>query len=180
MQKKMLKSVALLLVIPAVFFLFGCAEEEVTSTGPDAPQIEESGKAAVDEEASQASIEEDAIRREQEEARNQFVSEDVLFDYDQSSLTSEAQAVLQRKAVWLRNNAEASVVIEGHCDERGTTEYNLALGDRRANSAKSFLVDMGIDSARLKTISYGEEMPIDKAGTEEAWAKNRRAHFSLE
>jgi peptidoglycan-associated lipoprotein len=69
------------------------------------------------------------------------------------------------------------VTIEGHCDERGTNEYNLALGDRRAESAKSFLIDLGIDSSRLTTISYGEERPVDPRNMEEAWAKNRRDHF---
>lgn len=183
MQKKLLKSLALVLIIPGLLMLFACAETEVQSTTPDAPKaqlVDDEGKAAADEEAAQEAaqraIEEDAIRKELEA----FTGEDIYFDFDQSSLTSEAQAILQKKAVWLRNNAEASVVIEGHCDERGTTEYNLALGDRRANSAKSFLVDMGIAPSRLKTISYGEEMPVDRGSNESAWAKNRRAHFSVE
>jgi peptidoglycan-associated lipoprotein len=186
MQKKLLKGMALFLVIPGLLFLFSCAETEVQSTAPDAPKAQlseeslESGKAVADEDAAQRAIEEEAIRAEQEAARNMFVSENIYFDFDESSLKPEAQAVLQRKAVWLRNNPESSVVIEGHCDERGTTEYNLALGDRRANSAKSFLVDMGIAPSRLKTTSYGEEMPADKGHNESAWAKNRRAHFSIE
>lgn len=189
MKKKLLKSVALLLVIPGLFLLFSCAETEVQSTTPDAPkaqaseEAEEAGKAVADEEAAreaaQRAIEEEAIRKEQESARNMFISEDVYFDYDDSSLKSEAQNLLQRKGVWLRNNQEASIVIEGHCDERGTTEYNLALGDRRANSVKSFFVDMGIAASRLSTISYGEEMPVDTGSNADAWAKNRRAHFSI-
>jgi len=190
MQKKLLKSVALLLVIPGLFLLFSCAETEVKSTTPDAPKAqlsedaEEAGKLVADEdaarEASQRTIEEEAIRKEQVAARNMFINEDIYFDYDDSSLKSEAQNMLQRKGVWLRNNSEASALIEGHCDERGTTEYNLALGDRRANSAKSFLVDMGIAPSRLKTISYGEEMPVDTGSNQRAWAKNRRVHFSTE
>ena len=77
-------------------------------------------------------------------------------------------------------NTNVSVIIEGHCDERGTNEYNMALGDRRASSAKSFLVDLGVESRRLTTISYGEEKPIDPAHNEAAWAKNRRAHFVID
>ncbi len=182
MKKKLLKNLAMLMVIPGLLLLFSCAETEVQSTTPDAPKAQMS-EAADEEaalEAAQRAIEEEAIRKEQDAARNMFINEDVYFNFDDSSLTSEAQSMLQRKAVWLRNNPEASVLIEGHCDERGTTEYNLALGDRRANSAKSFLVDMGIAPSRLRTISYGEEMPVDTGNNESAWAKNRRAHFTTE
>ena len=84
-----------------------------------------------------------------------------------------------KKAAWLRANANVTVTIEGHCDERGTNEYNLALGDRRADSAKAFLVDLGIAASRLTTISYGEERPLCTQKTEECWAKNRRDHFVL-
>jgi peptidoglycan-associated lipoprotein len=108
-----------------------------------------------------------------------FENEDILFEFDSASLSVEAQEILRAKAAWLRENSRARVVIEGHCDERGTNEYNLALGDRRAFSSKSFLVDLGISEDRLTTISYGEEQPVDTSPTEEAWAKNRRAHFVI-
>ena len=87
--------------------------------------------------------------------------------------------MLRRNADWLRNNGSVVVEIEGHCDERGTIEYNLALGDRRARSAKDFLVNLGIAAARLRTISYGKEMPLDPGHSEAAWAKNRRDHFTI-
>jgi peptidoglycan-associated lipoprotein len=192
MQKKFLKVLALLLVLSGVLFFVSCAQTDVQSTTPDAPKAqitteqdaEMMEKDVADEEANQEAaqraIEEEAIRQEQEAAKNMFISEDIYFDYDDSSLKSSAQTVLQRKAVWLRNNPDASALLEGHCDERGTTEYNLALGDRRANSVKTFLVDMGIPSSRLRTISYGEEMPIDTGKNQEAWAKNRRVHFTVE
>jgi len=80
----------------------------------------------------------------------------------------------------LKDNPDVSVIIEGHCDERGSNEYNIALGDRRAQSVKTFLVDMGVAVERLTPISYGEEKPVDTASTEEAWAKNRRAHFVID
>jgi len=191
MQKKLFKGLALLMALTGLMFFVSCAETEVQPTTPDAPKAQitdqdaemmEKDAAAeeANQEAERRAIEEEAIRKEQEAARNMFISEDIYFDYDDSSLKSAAQTVLQRKAVWLRNNPEVAVLLEGHCDERGTTEYNLALGDRRANSAKTFLLDMGIDSSRMRTISYGEEMPVDRAHNEEAWAKNRRVHFTIE
>jgi peptidoglycan-associated lipoprotein len=79
----------------------------------------------------------------------------------------------------MKNNTFATVTIEGHCDERGTDEYNIALGERRANSAKRYLVNLGVDSSRLETVSYGEEKPVDSGHNEAAWKKNRRAHFVI-
>jgi peptidoglycan-associated lipoprotein len=95
-------------------------------------------------------------------------------------LTPQAQEILTKKAKWLRDNPAATVTIEGHCDNRGTNEYNLALGEGRAQSAKTFLMDLGVDVSKLRTISYGEERPLDPQQTESAWAKNRRAHFVIE
>ena len=109
-----------------------------------------------------------------------IMQEDIYFEFDKSTLTPMAQDNLTRKAGWLRANPDASVTIEGHCDERGTAEYNLALGDRRAESAKAFLVDLGIAPTRLTTISYGEERPVCTQHTEECWAKNRRDHFVID
>lgn len=112
--------------------------------------------------------------------RRSVMAEDIRFDYDSAALSSMAQDILRQKAEWLRNHPGVSVVIEGHCDERGTNEYNLALGDRRAESAKSFLTHLGISPSRLTTISYGEERPLDPGSNERAWRKNRRAHFVAE
>jgi len=113
-------------------------------------------------------------------AKKMFETEDIYFDFDSSVLKTEAQDGLKRNAQWLKNNPKASVIIEGHCDERGTNAYNLALGDRRAESAKAFLVDLGISAASLTTISYGEERPVKKGHVEDAWVLNRRAHFVIE
>ena len=106
--------------------------------------------------------------------------EDIYFEFDRSTLTSESQEILRKKAKWLRANRDVKVVIEGHCDNRGTNEYNLALGDRRAVSTKAFLVNLGISPSRMVTISYGEERPLMHGQNEKAWAKNRRAHFEVE
>lgn len=113
-------------------------------------------------------------------AREKFESDDVYFEYDSAALMPEAQSVLMEKSEWLQNNPQVNVVIEGHTDERGTVAYNLALGDRRAESVRAFLMELGVDTGRMRTVSYGEERPLDPGQGESAWAKNRRAHFSVE
>jgi len=110
----------------------------------------------------------------------QKVLQTIHFDFDKYDLRADALAALEANARWLKDHAEFNVVIEGHCDERGTNEYNMALGDRRANAARNYLIDSGIDAARLRTISYGEERPVAEGHDEAAWARNRRAEFVLE
>ena len=105
--------------------------------------------------------------------------QDAYFGYDESQLSSEAQGALTVSANWLKSNPRYNLLIEGHCDERGTAQYNLALGDRRANIVKDYLMTLGIDGARLRTVSYGEERPFDADHDESAWAKNRRAHLVI-
>lgn len=111
----------------------------------------------------------------QDDLRAQAGSDTVLFGYDSYELDAEAKAVLARHAGWLKLNPAVRVTLEGHCDERGTREYNLALGDRRANSAKNFLAAQGIDLGRISTISYGKERPAVDGSDEAAMASNRRA-----
>jgi len=103
----------------------------------------------------------------------------VYFEFDKYSLTSQTRNVLASNAEWLRNHPDVAVQIEGHCDERGTLEYNQVLGENRAISTKKYLVTLGIDPDRLYTISYGETMATDSRHNEEAWAKNRRAQFKI-
>lgn len=103
------------------------------------------------------------------------VGDRVFFDFDKSDIKSDAQQVLDRQAAWLKQYASTKVVIEGHCDERGTREYNLALGERRATAAKNYLVSKGIDAKRLQTISYGKERPAVLGANEASWSQNRRA-----
>jgi peptidoglycan-associated lipoprotein len=104
---------------------------------------------------------------------------DAYFDYDKADIRADARDALSQTAQFLRSYPQMKVVIEGHCDERGSTEYNLALGDRRAASAKQFLVSLGISADRLETVSYGKERPFCSASTEECWQQNRRAHFVM-
>jgi peptidoglycan-associated lipoprotein len=102
---------------------------------------------------------------------------DVHFDYDSYALSPEARGILEQNARWLKANGRASVEIEGHTDERGTIEYNLALGAKRAKAARDYLAVMGIDAGRMSTISYGEELPVCRDASEACWRRNRRAHF---
>ncbi len=99
------------------------------------------------------------------------------FDFDSYKINGSARGALKANADWLKSNPNATVQIEGHCDERGTTEYNLALGERRANAAKNYMIRLGVDKGRLSTISYGKERPADPGHDESAWGKNRRAAF---
>ena len=103
--------------------------------------------------------------------------EDIHFDFDKYDIRPDAKLILQSVSDWLIKNKSSRLLIEGHCDERGTNEYNLALGDRRAKAARDYLVAVGVVSGRIDIISYGEEKPLCTEKTEECWQKNRRAHF---
>lgn len=105
--------------------------------------------------------------------------EDIHFQYDSASLDETARAILERHAVWLQTHRDVRVTIEGHCDQRGTTDYNLALGEQRARAAWDYLVGLGVAADRLRTVSYGKERPLDPADTDEAYARNRRDHFAV-
>ncbi|OIP36037.1 MAG: peptidoglycan-associated lipoprotein [Deltaproteobacteria bacterium CG2_30_66_27] len=105
--------------------------------------------------------------------------DDVLFDFDQSVLREDGRKTSQVVADYLMRHSGAKLLIEGHCDERGTAEYNLALGERRATAVMTYLVSLGVPTADLSTVSFGEEKPLDSGHDEGAWAKNRRAHFVL-
>ena len=111
------------------------------------------------------------------EAKSRFLNQNILFDFDSAELTGQAKVLLREKADWLQANPSETVMIEGHCDERGTTVYNLALGERRANTVRTYLVNLGVSPRRLGTVSYGEEKPLDPAPTEAAYRINRRAQF---
>jgi peptidoglycan-associated lipoprotein len=102
---------------------------------------------------------------------------DIRFDYDQATLNDEARGILEKHALWLQSHRDAKVTIEGHCDERGTTDYNLALGDKRARAARDYLASLGVAGERLVTVSLGKEKPLDTGSNAAAWARNRRAHF---
>jgi peptidoglycan-associated lipoprotein len=112
-------------------------------------------------------------------ARERGWIRDAFFAFDASTLDADAQEALRQSATWLRQHPELRLRIEGHCDERGTEQYNLALGDRRADTAASYLATLGVDRARVELVSYGEERPFREGSDEAAWAENRRAHLVL-
>jgi peptidoglycan-associated lipoprotein len=112
-------------------------------------------------------------------ARERGWIRDAFFAFDASTLDAEAQEALGQSATWLRSHPEFRIRIEGHCDDRGTEQYNLALGDRRADTAASYLVTLGVDRNRIDTVSYGEQRPFEEGSSEDAWAQNRRAHLVL-
>ena len=176
MQKKLWLVLALVMLVPGLMLMTSCAQQ--TAVEQDTTQ-----KTTPPEDTSQKANEEDlqaaAAMRAAEQAKNQFLNEHIYFAFDSADLSPLAQETLKRKAAWLKDNADAMVTIEGNCDERGTNEYNLALGERRAESARAYLVDLGVSASRLSTISYGEERPLDPRHNEEAWAKNRNDQFKL-
>ena len=113
-------------------------------------------------------------------ARDKGYIRDAFYNYDEATLDEAAQSALQASATWLRGDGAAyNLLIEGHCDERGTEQYNLALGDRRANSAKEYLATLGINAGRIRTVSYGEERPFETGHDDSSWSQNRRAHLVL-
>ena len=105
--------------------------------------------------------------------------QDIQFEYDSATLTEGARATLEKHALWLQGRRDVRVTVEGHCDQRGTTEYNLALGEQRARAVWDYLVGLGVAAERLRTVSYGKEQPLDPSDNAAAYAKNRRAHFSV-
>ena len=106
-----------------------------------------------------------------------MVFEDVHFDYDDATIKGSEKSILERISEWMVERPGVNIMVEGHCDERGSREYNLSLGEKRALSVRRYLISLGIEADRIFTISYGEEKPLDPRSNEDAWAKNRRAHF---
>ncbi|HLE08724.1 MAG TPA: peptidoglycan-associated lipoprotein Pal, partial [Thermodesulfobacteriota bacterium] len=104
---------------------------------------------------------------------------DVYFDFDRYEIKSDERAALEKSARVLKEDKKIKILIEGHADERGSSEYNIALGERRADAAKKYLVNLGVDSRRMSTVSYGKEKPFCFDSTEECWQENRRAHFVI-
>ena len=191
MQKRLLITLAFCFLVSVMLFTTACTKK-VVSTAPvtdqtaedsAAQQIEEPagdfGESTISE-ADAAALAAEELAAQENAAREKFVNEDIYFEFDSSVLSLLSQNILKLKGVWMMQYPDVSVIIEGHCDERGTSEYNIALGDRRAESAKKFMVDLGIAQERLTTISYGEERPLFLEHNEDAWTKNRRVHFLLE
>ncbi len=170
-------------VILSLMLMVGCAKKAVREEPLVAGKAEEKAWGKPGEEAERARIGEKPERKQYPEIAGTFLESmllrDVHFGFDRYDLTPMAREILAQNAELLLQHSGVRIQIEGHADERGTIEYNLALGERRSNSAKQYLVSLGVSPNRIGTISYGEEMPVDPRQNEEAWAKNRRAHFIM-
>lgn len=152
-------------------------EEAARKAQEEADKKAEEARLAAEQQRMQA--EKDRAEQMAKELMDAVTSEKVYFDYDSSELTPDSQEILTSKADWLKAHRDYKLKIEGNCDERGSTEYNLALGSRRAEAAAKFLSALGISSDRLTTVSYGEEKPAVMGHNEAAWSKNRRDEFVL-
>jgi peptidoglycan-associated lipoprotein len=175
-------------VIISLMVMVSCAKkavrEEPVATGKAGEQAwgkpgEGAERAGVEEKSLQASLERKKYPGIEGEFLESSLLKDIHFGFDRYDLTPKAREILAENAELLLKNPRAKIQIEGHCDERGTVEYNLALGERRATSTRQYLISLGVSRDRMSTISYGEEMPLDPRRNEDAWAKNRRAHFII-
>ncbi len=183
MKRKSTRAIALLIAMTAALsFASACKKKPPTTTEGARPTEapSRSGNETVVSPPSSSqppSVTSESIPSDLTILNQKGYLKDAFFDYNKSDLRDDARSALSANADWLKQHANLQFLIEGHCDDRGTTEYNLALGDRRANSAREYLVSLGIDSARIRTVSYGKERPFCTAETEDCWQQNRRAHF---
>lgn len=168
----MVRNLLFVLLLSMALILSACAKKEAVPVIEEVEPVEEVAP-PLDE------IEEEPAEPVVEEVEP-IVLEDIFFDYDKFNIKKEFEAILTKNAEMLLGNPEVKLLIEGHCDERGTNEYNIALGEKRAKAVMDFYVTYGVDSGRLSMVSYGEERPFARGSSEEAWAKNRRAHMVVE
>ena len=180
------KSFIVMGVILSLVLMGACAKkslkQEPLVTGKAEEQArgkpaEEAERVPTGEKAFEASLEKKKYPGMEGEFLESSLLKDIHFGFDRYDLTPKAREILSQNAELLHKQSRLEIQIEGHCDERGTIEYNLALGERRSNNAEQYLVSLGVSPNRISTISYGEEMPVDPGHHEEAWAQNRRAHF---
>ena len=171
-----------IIIIFLIFLFAGCTKQYIAQpvqqpVKTDETKVTKTGEAEVVREKilPEEKLKTVALPTAKEEARIEF--KDVLFDYDRYNIRQDARAALNSTAEWLKKNKNINVVIEGHSDERGTNEYNLALGERRAKSVRDYLVSLGVASAQMTFITYGEEKPLCTEHNESCWQKNRMAHF---
>jgi peptidoglycan-associated lipoprotein len=172
------------MMLPVIFFTASCSKKAV-QTEPVVtaePEVREAPEEPAREAKQAPEPEEERLWEDvaaREAAERAFLEENVHFAFDSFLLSDQARQVLYGKADYLRANPDIAVTVEGHCDDRGTDAYNIALGERRAESVTTFLVNQGIDTDRLDTVSYGEEQPIATEDSEASWARNRRAQFVI-
>ena len=184
-MKKVLSVLTLTIIAVSFVLVTGCHKKAATrpvETAPPAAKeqpgpVQQKAPEKITEQKVESVASKDMAPSAAEGKEGMFG--DILFDYDKYDVRGSYKEELQSVAAWMMKNTSATISIEGHCDERGTNEYNLALGDRRAKSVKDFLISLGVPSSRMETISYGEEKPLCTEQSEDCWAKNRRAHFVM-
>lgn len=184
-MRRFVSPLSMLLLVAAVGLLPACKKDSPPAPAPteseaapapaDAPAEEPAAPAAGEWEEAAAPPGESFLSPEEINARELLKT--VYFDTNRSDIRPDQRATMQANAAWLREHPDVRILIEGHADERNTREYNLALGDRRAQAAKGYLVSLGIDTSRIETISYGEEQPVAMGSDESAWQLNRRVEF---
>jgi peptidoglycan-associated lipoprotein len=179
----MKKFTVLFVSLLLVFSFFSSCRKKVEETPPPPPQAQEQPKVEKVEKppAEEPELTEEEIFEQKtlEEINAEKPLEMVHFDFDKYFIREDAKSVLRENAQWLKKWDNVRILIEGHCDERGTEEYNLALGEKRAKSARDYLISLGISPDRMEIISYGKSQPIDPGHNEVAWQKNRRAQFTI-
>jgi peptidoglycan-associated lipoprotein len=173
-----------MLTIVLLVFFSGCESlKKKQAVTPEQERTAQAEKEKAAREAEKKSFEQGLTEKKypgiEGEVWESTLLKDIHFQFDQYDLSEEARKILTEDAKVLSNHPSLRIQIEGHCDERGSNEYNLALGERRAMGAKLYLIKLGVQENRLSTISYGEERPVDPGHNEEAWAKNRRCHFVI-
>ena len=178
MHKKLRRGVILLLLIPGLAFIPACAKKATKADKETSPKIDQ---AAIDrqKELEAERKRKEAAQRRFKAAKTQLMNEDIYFQKGSYLLEPQARTILYRKADFLKTYPDVIVIIEGHTDERGSRETNIAFGDRRAGAVKSFLIREGIERERLIPVSFGKERPVYKGTSEKARAKNRRVHFVI-
>jgi peptidoglycan-associated lipoprotein len=187
MKKHLRLSVALVLIVSSIFLTTSCAPKKVTQAEPSSQPAPKASEVKPDKppknvELSAKLSEEDLLGQKSgapAAAENEFDYENIYFAFDSSKLSNTARLKLSNNAKYLQKHANLTVTVEGHCDDRGPESYNIALGKRRAESVKKFLVDLGISTDRLVTVSYGENNPIAPGHDEASRAKNRRAQIMV-
>lgn len=196
-KKTMIRLFVFVFILSSLFLITSCAakkdvigeeariaaEREQERARQEASRIAEQERQRQQQRAEEERQRQEELRLAEEKARQlkeQVENENIYFAFDRSDLTPEARNILTKKSEWLKANTGYNVVIEGHCDERGSAEYNLALGERRAESAANFMRSLGVSGNRMKIVSYGKERPAVPGSNEAAWARNRRAEFRIE
>lgn len=191
-MRKYFAPLGIVVVMALGLIIFGgCAEKQAVvkdesvqqpaQTATPAPAPAPVPAPATDDEAARkAQAAREAAAKRNAAALAALNIQNIYFDFDKSNIRPDAREILKANSEIFLKNSDSKIVIEGHCDERGTAEYNMALGERRAQEAKQYLINLGIDASRMQTISYGKEKPLDTRSTEEAWSINRRAQFVLQ